>query len=128
MNHRETLIDISGLDPAAVLHALYMRAIVGGPTMAGLDMPRIPLTLDGARELIDGSIDGSAEFSVRRPLTQDLPQRDSDGRLWFQFLYGCPLKIRLPLDGGLLDTAPYDRDNGTGAAAEAIAPLRAATP
>ena len=125
MNHREDhLIDISGLDPAAVLHALYMRAIVGGPTMAGLDMPRIPLTLDEARELIDGS----AEFSVRRPLTQDLPQRGPDGRLWFQFLYGCPLKIRLPLDGGLLDTAPYDRDNGTGSAAEAIAPLRAATP
>lgn len=91
-------IDISGLDKAAVLAALYNRAKQQG---FGLLDPegRLPMTVEQARVEID-----------------------ANPKLYFDYLRGRVLKI--DLEGDVLWPGLFDRDNGPGAAAEVIARLR----
>ena len=90
-------VNISGLSKAHVLQALFNAS--RQPGMGFLDKSGArPLTLDEAASYTD------------------------KGRLYFDYLRGRVLKVDISRD----DFAPhaYDRDNGPGAAARAIAQLR----
>jgi hypothetical protein len=90
------MVDISGLPKAQVLAALYNRAIALGK--------------------------GHLHYTP-----EDLPLEDAEALLaegtYFDYLKGRVMKVDLSKDDSFEEHL-YDRDNGPGAAAEAIAPLR----
>jgi hypothetical protein len=91
-------IDISGLDKAEVLQALFNASRQQG--MGFMDSSgAVPMTIEDAREYV----------------------RDY---LSFDYLRGRVMKVNL--SGDTLDPWLFDRDNGEGAAARALAPLLAA--
>jgi hypothetical protein len=97
------MIDISQFDKAEVLVALFNRSQQQG--MGFLDRSgALPLTLPEARKALD--------------------ERKSNG-LYFDYFRGRVLKV--DLGGDQFDPYLYDRDNGNGAAARAIATLRECT-
>lgn len=89
-------IDISHLSPPEVLRALYNAARQQGLGVFDARGAR-GMTLDEARELIDN---------------HGLENR-------FDYVHGRVMKV--DLSGTTLDPRLYDRDNGEGAAARAIA-------
>ena len=89
------MIDISGLDHARVLKALYERAQVQG--LGVLQAVQGLLPLKEAEKLMAGSG-------------------------YFDYLKGRVMKIEI--SGTQIDERLYDRDNGPGAAASAIEGLR----
>lgn len=96
-----SLVDIRGLDPAAVLLALYENA--GAPRgMAALGTRTTPLSLDEAANILG-------------------EQQHHGGHI--DYLFGRPLKIRIPLGATSIDTSLYDRDSIT-PGAEVVARLR----
>ena len=93
MEHKD--IDISGLDKAEVLAALYNASCPQG--LGFLNASPGDMSVEQAREL--------------------LKQGD-----YFDYLHGRVMKVCLR--GDLLDPCLYDRDLGQGAAARAIAHLK----
>ena len=94
------MIDIRGLSKAAVLAALYNRAKVQGPEFpAEMTMPM--------------------EETTAQLILDVLPT----GSLYVDYLYGRVIKVDLSSDTEF-DERLYDRDNGHGAAAQAINRLR----
>jgi len=93
-------IDISGLDKAEVLAALFNASHQQG---GGLFNHRgsASMTVDDARQYTD-----------------------KDDRQYYDYLRGRVMKVDLSKDE--LKTRLYDRDNGQGAAARALEPLLAA--
>ncbi|MGW0780398.1 hypothetical protein [Streptomyces sp. NPDC002913] len=93
-----TYVDITGLDPAAVLAALYNASQQQG---LGFLNPhgRQPMTVKDAATALANT-----------------PHR------FFDYLNGRVLKV--DLNGTRIDLGLYDRDNGDGAGAAAIAALR----
>lgn len=87
------MLDISGYDPAAVLAVLYNHAKCQG--MGILHFEPANMTIAEARDM--------------------LPQR------YFDYVKGRVMKVQI--DGPQLDPRLYDRDNGHGAAAAALATL-----
>ena len=85
-------IDISGIDKAVVLAALYNAA--SSPGMAIRDRQPEDMTVEKAREIL------------------------ATGETYFDYLGGRLLKIDLRTN--LLDPYLYDRDHGVGAAETAI--------
>lgn len=90
-------MDIRGLDKAEVLAALYNRARVQG--LGFLHSKPGDMTVEEARKIIE----------------------QSGRNLYFDYLHGRVMKI--DVGGEFLDTVLYDRDNGQGAAEEAILEL-----
>jgi hypothetical protein len=88
-------IDIEGVNKADILVALYNSSKVQG--MGFLQATGVPMKKEEAELLLNDS---------------DNPQ------MYFDYLHGKIMKVRL--DGDVLRTAMYDRDNGEGAAHEAI--------
>ena len=89
------MISIKGLSKAEVLKALYHSAHIKG--FGFLDARREPLTVEECEALLAEST-------------------------YFDYLYGRVMKV--DLSGNEFDERLYDRDNGAGAAANAIAALR----
>ncbi|MEV6854797.1 hypothetical protein AB0M89_13420 [Streptomyces microflavus] len=91
-------IDITGLDPAAVLAALYNASQQQG---LGLLTPhgREPMTVETAAHLLIATPDS-----------------------YFEYVNGRVMKV--DLSGVQVDVALYDRDNGDGAGAAVIDSLR----
>jgi len=89
------MIDISGIDKAELLAALYNASKPQG--MGFLHFTPEPLPIEEARELLKG---GSS----------------------FDYLKGRVMKVGL--EGNALDPRLYDRDLGEGAAARAVQSLR----
>lgn len=87
------MIDISQMDRAAVLAALYNRAQPQG--LGILHFTPEDMTVAEARELLE-----------------------QGGRPHFDYLRGRVMKVML--DGDALDPRLYDRDNGDGAAEDAL--------
>lgn len=93
------MIDIRGLSKADVLIALYNHAKPRG--MGYLHYTPTDMTPEQATELLDALPDS-----------------------YFDYVGGRVLKV--DLSGTSFNEALYDRDNGTGAAERALAPLRRA--
>ena len=91
------MIDISGLDKAAVLAALYNNSRPQG--MGLLHFDPTPMSVEAAREILD----------IDRPP-------------YFDYLHGRVMKV--DLDSDELDPWGYDRDLGEGAAKKVIDSLR----
>lgn len=94
----DATIDISGLDKGSVLAALYNASRPQGLGFLHYD-PK-PMTPAQGTEIL----------------------KEEPNSPRFDYLNGRVLKIRLDRDA--LDPVDYDRDNGQGAAAKAIAALR----
>ena len=90
-------IDISNLDKAAVLAALYNRSRPQG--MGFLHFDPTPMTLEQARAIL------------------------ANGDTSFDYLKGRVMKVDLSVNS--LDPWLYDRDNGAGSAERALSVLRA---
>jgi hypothetical protein len=95
-------IDITGLDPAAVLHALY----------------------HGTRPLGMGMLHNAPGFSIEdaRAVLEDMPEHRGERR--FDYVCGRPLKVRIG-ETTLSSVWLYDRDAGQGQAKRVIDRLRA---
>ena len=93
-----TYVDISGLDPAAVLAALYNASQQQGLGFLNPHGQR-PMTVEDAASVLAVT-----------------PHR------YFDYLHGRVMKVELA--GVQIDVRLYDRDNGEGAGAAAIARLR----
>lgn len=91
----ENGIDISGLNKAAVLTALYNAAKPQG--WGWIEYSPAPLTIEQAERLLDG-------------------------QTYFDYVQGRVLKVNLA--GDAFDPWLYDRDNGQGAARRAIDGLK----
>lgn len=98
-------IDITGLDKATVLAALYNRSRPQG--MGFLHFDPEPMTRDEAQAVIAS---GGTHLS--------------DRSLYFDYLKGRVMKVDLSKDE--FDPWLYDRDNGNGAAYEVVSELRRA--
>jgi len=90
------MVDVSDLNPAQVLAALYNNAKTQG--LGFLDFEKEPMSVEQAQEILDSSNDK-----------------------YFDYLKGRVMKIRIEKS---LDTALYNRDNGEGAAERVIENLR----
>ena len=101
------MVNIKGLDKAAVLAALYNRAKIQG--LGFLQACDGDMTTEQAQKLLEG------EQTPDYPITR----RDQ----YFDYLYGRVMKVNLTSDEEL-DPRLYDRDNGEGAAAAAIDTIR----
>lgn len=99
-------IDVSHLSKAECLRRLYNRARVQG--LGFLHMKREDMTLEQAQTVIAEHVAECAETG-RPPSTS----------LYVDYLQGRVLKVHI--NGKILLTPLYDRDNGQGAAARAIA-------
>jgi hypothetical protein len=106
-------ISIKGLDHADVLAALYNASQPLGMGMFHFEAK--PMTHDEAAELLKT---GNVGESACRP--------PDDRGVYFDYLKGRVMKVNI--GGDTLNPRLYDRDNGNGAAARAIAPLRKVTP
>lgn len=103
-------VDITGIDKASLLAALYNSASPMGMGMLHYD-PNV-MTREDALVIIEGGDDLTSMFGG-----------SSRGRsLYFDYVKGRPLKV--DLSGDTLDTRLYDRDQGNGAAAKIIAKLQ----
>lgn len=103
-------IDISGIDKAELLAALYNRARPQG--MGFLHFTPEDMTIEQASKELDRGDDSTRMFGPRsghRPLA-------------FDYLRGRAMKI--DISGDTLNPWGYDRDNGTGMAARIVAGLR----
>ena len=96
-------IDISGLDRAEVLAALYNASHPRG--LGFLHAKTEPMTAEGARK--------------------ELEARGAEP--YFDYLHGRVMKIGFNKDDAI-DPRLYDRDNGGGAAERAIGALRKVAP
>jgi hypothetical protein len=90
------VIDIAGLDKAAVLAALYNAARPQG--MGFMQYDPAPMTVEAAQTIV------------------------GVGRLYFDYLVGRVMKVDIAKDQ--IDPWGYDRDNGDGAAKVVIDSLR----
>jgi len=98
------MIDITGLSKASVLAALYNNATPRG-------MGWMTAIMDG-RQPFDPMTEEEAEKYIA-----------NGGPLDIDYLQGRPLKVDLRNDDGFEEWL-YDRDNGKGAAQEAIDSIR----
>ena len=102
----ENMVNIKGLDKADVLMALFNASRpLGMGILAEIARGGGPMT----REQANGVIAECAERG---------------GSTYFDYLVGRVMKI--DISGDEVDPRLYDRDNGQGAAARALAPLTAA--
>lgn len=104
-------VDISDLDKAALLAALYNNSRPMG--MGWLQARDGVMTVEQARAEIETGDDSARMFGKQR-------------ELYFDYLRGRPLKI--DLSGDVLRTWLYNRDNGRNAAERIVAKLRAEQP
>jgi hypothetical protein len=95
-------LSISGLDAAEVLHALYHGTRAIGPYAGMNDRPGF--SIDDARTI----------------LNQNMRQ----GKAYFDYVAGRPLKVQFDLEAATITTRLYDRDAGPGTAANVIQTLR----
>lgn len=92
-------VDISGLDKAEVLAALFNASKQQG---MGFADPT-----------------GASKMSI-----EDAKKYVDNGELYFDYLRGRVMKV--DISGNELRTGLYDRDNGEGSAERALLPLRSA--
>ena len=108
------MIDIAGLDKAEVLAALYSRAKPQGMGFIHYEPGDMPI--EEARELLRT---GDDRFQMANAIFDGHNITQTS----FDYLKGRVMKVNI--GGDSLNESLYDRDNGDGAAAAALAPLLA---
>lgn len=106
-----TNVDITGLSKAQVLAALFNASAAGG--MGFLQAGRGPQVMDveHARQLIEAGNTATPDYGgFAKPGEQEL---------YFDYLYGRPLKLDLTSDESF-EARLFDRDNGGEGAAQRI--------
>jgi hypothetical protein len=96
------MVNIEGLDRAAVLAALYNAARPQGLGFLHYD-PK-PMTVEEAREILN--------------------KHAREGEIYVDYLYGRVMKVRISEKEDCIDPRLYDRDHGKGAAELVIESLR----
>lgn len=91
------MVDITDLDPAEVLVALFNASKTQG--IAALFYTPDDMTVETSRELISKST-------------------------YFDYVFGRVMKLEITSESTEIDTYLYDRDNGDGAAFDAINELK----
>jgi hypothetical protein len=122
-------LSIKGLDKGALLKALYDRAKPLG--LGQLHYDPAPMRLDKARAIIEERLETRAALvQARAVVAERLGSADDPGLeprcLYFDYVGGRVLKV--DLSGDELDPVLYDRDNGEGAADEAVSLVVALQP
>lgn len=92
-------ISIAGIDKAAILKALY----------------------NASKQQGMGFMDSRGSNAMHIEQAEDILKQKGN-RLYFDYLFGRVMKV--DLSGDTLETWGYDRDNGTGAAANALSNAR----
>lgn len=105
-----TTTDISGLDKAELLAALYNHAVPQG--MGFLQATPGDMTKEEAEAILKN---GTSDYVV--------PFSNSSNHLYFDYVKGRPLKVDLSQDE--MRTDLYNRDQGPNAAESVIESLRA---
>jgi hypothetical protein len=98
-------ISYDGIDEAVLLHALY----------------------HGTRPLGMGFVRNKDDFSVNdaREYVVDVMEFSRNGRIYFDYVAGRPIKSYFDTVAKTVTTALYDRDAGDGKCAEVVARLKA---
>ena len=92
-------ISFEGIDPAALVHALYHGT---RPLGLGILHDRPGLSVEDVSEAL----------------------REKTGEVYIDYFFGRPLKTQIDLQKKTFTTRLYDRDAGDGAAARVVARLR----
>lgn len=108
-------VDISGLEKAGVLAALYNATHAQG--MGWLHFTPEDMTKEQAQAILDERHEQQADMAAK------FPGSVNTHSLFFDYLHGRVMKVDLM--GDTFSPFLYDRDNYEGAAAEVIAKLRA---
>jgi hypothetical protein len=118
------LIDITNIDKAKALLALYENSYSKG-TFGQLNSFFAPdMTIGYARKIVNGGIEiPQKQKWWQRMLFINPKPIYSDPQLRFGYVYGHPIKI--DLSKKIIDPLDFDRDNGQGACWRALAPLGA---
>ena len=106
MNQGE--IDVSGIDPAVLLAALYNRSFVNPSGLGVLQEVPGDMTLAEAQEYIGGKVE--ADYSGNALMR--------NGSRYFDYLRGRVMKVEI--NGKALNPDMYDRDLGEGAAQRVV--------
>lgn len=116
MSDEDAVVDIGGLDKAAVLAVLYNAA--APHRMGFLQTEHAPeiMTIEEARQVIEERGHDHHELLHSMGVPHPGPVYS------YTYLYGRPLKVNV--SGERLQTDRYDHYHGTGTAAFAIAELR----
>ena len=112
-------IDISGIDKAELLSTMFNEANVLG--MGFLQDIGHPLTVDEAQVVIDEI--GDDNHRMFPTIKTSGQPGDPQGRIYFDYLFGKPLKT--DIGGDTVDPWGYDRDQGEGHLARIVTTLRA---
>lgn len=110
------MVNISGLDKAEVLLALYNASHAQG--MSFLQKPDAPVTINECRAAVYGGNDESVKAQLAGSNVTVIGHEP----LYFDYWRGHVLKVNL--SGDEFDPRLFDRDNYEGAAEAAIAKLR----
>ena len=97
------MIDITGLDKAEILMALYNRAKTQG--LGFIHYDPTPMNLDDARQVLTANA-----------------KSNSIAPFYFDYLRGRVMKVNF--EGNMLNEQLYDRDNGIGTASNALSSLK----
>ena len=106
MNEGE--IEVSGIDPAVLLAALYNRSFVNSNGMGILQARPGDMTLEEAQVYLSGKVEGDY---MGKALTRN-------GNRYFDYLNGKVMKVEI--NGKTLRVGLYDRDMGQGAAQKVV--------
>lgn len=112
----ENSIDISGLDKAEVLKALYDNAKPQG--LGFLHFDPAPMNIEEARGIV-GHGDGNSAGDY--PIPEGDWTKFGRKQLYFDYFKGRVMKVDIGED--TLSVSGYNRDNGDGAAQKALAHL-----
>ena len=103
-------IDVSDINPAELLAALYNRSHVLG--LGVLQAKEGDMTVEQAQEYLDGKVEGDY---MGKPL-------ERDGNRYFDYLNGRVMKVEI--NGKTLRPWLYDRDLGSGATQSIVDAVR----
>jgi hypothetical protein len=101
MDNDQQYVSFAGIDPAELVHALYLAT---RPLGMGHLHDKPNLTVDEVRAVIS--------------------KCEDNGLVYFDYLFGRPLKLTLELKEERFRHRLYDRDAGAGCAQEVVDDLR----
>jgi hypothetical protein len=107
------MLDIEGIDKGELLSALFNNSAPLGMGFLQAHLGPQVMTKEQAWEVINKIGDDS---------TRNFGRHVHSNKLYFDYLYGRPLKVDLSQDTA--DDRLYDRDNGNGSFARIVSEIR----